>query len=165
MRKIRLDDGVFNRMVGTDREISSYERFINLQKGINGDKKVNRYLKMYKTLVEENVNLFGTLASLEDMITLRRIQNNLDIQLYVQREYIYARQACPRDTKNRDIRVCVGRVDSYSNSNDDVLHNPKVMERAEYIIHNHLNDLIIEIELILNAKTIKENEEERSLVI
>ena len=164
MRKIRLDDGVFNRMVGTDREISSYERFINLQKGINGDKKVNRYLKMYKNMVEKNVNLFGTLASLEDMITLRRIQNNLDIQLYVQREYIYARQACPRDTKNRDIRVCVGRVDSYPDSKN-ILDNPKVMEKAENIIHEYLNGLIIEMELILNTKTIKENEEECSLVI
>jgi hypothetical protein len=33
MRRIRLDDGVFNKMVATDREISTYDRFINAQKG------------------------------------------------------------------------------------------------------------------------------------
>lgn len=145
MRKIRLDDGVFNRMIGTDREISSYERFINLQKGLKSDSKMTKHLKSYKTLTQENENLFRTLASLEDLITLMRIRENLDIQLYTQREYIYARQACPRDTKNRDIRVCVGRIDNYLPTKN-VLELPAVIARAEEIVREQLDQLIAEKE-------------------
>ena len=147
MRKIRLDDGVFNKIVGSDREISSYERFINTQKGIHGDSKVNRVLDYYKNMVTENSKMFDQLSEMEDLIILLRIRANRDVQLYTQREYIYARQACPRDTKNRDIRVCVGRVDAYPDGN--VLENPEVLSKADEIVCEYLDQLIKEKEFIV----------------
>lgn len=162
MRKIRLDDGVFNKIVGTDREISSYERFINAQKGIHSDSKVGRILDYYKSVVEENSKTFEDLSHLEDLIILLRIRSNREIQLYTQREYVYARQSCPRDTKNRDIRVCVGRVDSFPPS-ENLLENKDLIERADSIVCEYLDQLIKEKEFIVN--TTIPNYEERSLTV
>lgn len=159
MRKIRLDDGVFNRIVGNDREIPGYQRFVNLQEGLNSSPKIDQLVRDYEEMTRDHKNLFGTLASLEDLITLMRIRENLDIQLYTQREYIYARQACPRDTKNRDIRVCVGRIDDYKVK--DVLLSPKVMSKAKNIVTENLDVLIDELKdkmddhlISLNLQTI-----------
>lgn len=161
MRKIRLDDGVFNKIVATDREISSYERFINTQKGIHTDTKVSHVLEFYKDLVNENSKTFEDLSHLEDLIILLRIRSNREIQLYTQREYVYARQSCPRDTKNRDIRVCVGRVDAYPQS-ENLLDNKDLIEKADTIICEYLDQLIKEKEYIVKT-TIQEYE--RSLTV
>lgn len=163
MRKIRLDDGVFNKIVATDREISSYERFINAQKGIHSDTKVVKALDYYKSLIDESSRTLEDLAHLEDLIILLRIRSNREIQLYTQREYVYARQSCPRDTKNRDIRVCVGRVDSFPPS-ENLLENKSLIEKADSIVCEYLDQLIKEKEFIVNT-TIANYNEERSLSI
>jgi neutral trehalase len=164
MRRIRLDDGVFNKIVGTDREISTYDRFINVQKGIETDTKVSQALKLYKDLVNENSKTFEDLSHLEDLIILLRIRSNRDVQLYIQREYVYARQSCPRDTKNRDIRVCVGRVDTYPPS-ENLLDNKDLIEKADTIICDYLDQLIQEKEYIVKLTIPKYNEEERTITV
>lgn len=164
MRRIRLDDGVFNKIVGTDREISTYDRFINVQKGIETDTKVSQALKLYKDLVNENSKTFEDLSHLEDLIILLRIRSNRDVQLYIQREYVYARQSCPRDTKNRDIRVCVGRVDAYPPS-ENLLDNKDLIEKADTIICDYLDQLIQEKEYIVKLTIPKYNEEERTITV
>lgn len=163
MRKIRLDDGVFNKIVATDREISSYERFINVQKGIHSDSKVTKALEFYTDTVNGINKTFEDLAHLEDLIILLRIRSNREIQLYTQREYVYARQSCPRDTKNRDIRVCVGRVDSFPESNN-LLENKDLIKRADDIVCEYLDQLIREKEYIIN-NIIPDYNEERSLAV
>ena len=163
MRRIRLDDGVFNKIVATDREISTYDRFINVQKTIHSDTKVNRALELYKEMINGNSKTFENLSHLEDLIILLRIRFNRDIQLYIQREYIYARQSCPRDTKNRDIRVCVGRVDSYPPS-ENLLEEKNIIEKADSIICEYLDDIIKEKEIIVKL-SIPQYNEERSFSI
>lgn len=164
MRKIRLDDGVFNKIVGTDREISAYWRFINSQKGIHSDTKVMKALEYYKKLIVENSELLEDLSHLEDLIILLRIRSNREIQLYTQREYVYARQSCPRDTKNRDIRVCVGRVDSYPSS-ENLLENKELIEKADSIVCEYLDQLIKEKEYIVKSTIADYNEEEYTVTI
>lgn len=148
MRKIRLDDGVFNRIVGSDREHSSVNQFINVQKTIAGDNKVKKVLNHYKKMATDNVKLFENLSHLEDLIILYRIRANRDIQLYTQREYVYARQACPRDTKNRDIRVCVGRMDAFGVTEENLLQNKELTNKADEIVCEYLDQLISEKEFI-----------------
>jgi hypothetical protein len=164
MRRIRLDDGVFNKMVATDREISTYDRFINAQKGLHTDTKVSNALDIYKKLIGENSKTFEDLSHLEDLIILLRIRSNRDVQLYIQREYVYARQSCPRDTKNRDIRVCVGRVDSYPPS-ENLLENKEIIEKAEAIVCDYLDQLIEEKEYIVKLTIPNYNEKECTVSI
>jgi hypothetical protein len=154
MRKIKFDDGVFNRIIGSDREISSYDRFSNVQKGILGDRKVETALDYYNRTVQANRNTFERLAHVEDLIILYRIRANRNIDLFIQqqkdRNYIYARIACPRETQNRDIRACVGRADIFPEGHD-CLQDPEVIAKADEIICEYLDQLIKEKEYIVNS--------------
>ena len=164
MRTIRLAEGVFNKIVGTDREISPYERFMNVEKTITHDPKNKPLLNRYRELVTSNVDVVQELAHLEDLIILRRIRSNRDIQLSTQRDYVYARQACPRsDTKNQDIRICVARVEPYDVNNLE--GNVELMERADQIVCEYLDDLIKEKESIIKILNTKTHEEERSFSV
>ena len=152
MRKIRFNDGVFNRIIASDREFSGYDRFINTQKGIRSDRRTEELVNVYKEMTHDHGKTFEQLAHLEDLIILYRIKLNLDVELYIQshkgRDYIYARQACPRDTKNKDIRVCVGRSDIYP-KDVNPLESAEVLEKAEGIVVQYINELIREKEFIV----------------
>ena len=86
MKVNRLADGVFSRIVGNSREISSYDRFMNLESEITSSEGVSKHLSPYKELVNKNKSIFQKLAQYEDLIMLYRIRENLDIQLSTQRE-------------------------------------------------------------------------------
>jgi hypothetical protein len=149
MKVNRLADGVFSKIVGSSREISSYDRFMNLENEINSGKKVSDYLTQYKELVHKNKNMFLKLSQMEDLIMLHRIRENLDIQLSTQREYVYARQACPRnDTRNQDIRICLAKTEFHdvNNLQSDVV----LMDKAKKKITEIIDDIIYEKERILN---------------
>jgi len=149
MKVNRLADGVFSKIVGSSREISSYDRFMNLEGEIKSGKKVSDYLTQYKDLVHKNKTTFTKLAQMEDLIMLYRIRENLDIQLSTQREYVYARQACPRnDTRNQDIRICLAKIEFHdvNNLQSDVV----LMDKAKKKITEVIDDIIYEKERILN---------------
>ena len=156
MKKIRHDDGVFNRIIGNEREISAFDRFINQQKGIRSNAKMLHLLERYKDRIENSRGLFDELSQLEDLIILNRIRENRIFDIYVQqqkegRQYLYARLACPREsTVNRDIRVCVGRVDAYP-ADTDFRSNEELMNRADQYICEYLDQLIKEKEYIVRS--------------
>jgi hypothetical protein len=86
---------------------------------------------------------------MEDQIMLHRIREKLDIQLSTQREYVYARQACPRnDTRNQDIRICLAKTEFHdvNNLQSDVV----LMDKAKKKITEIIDDIIYEKERILN---------------
>lgn len=146
MKVNRLADGAFSKIVGNSREVSNYDRFINLQGTLKTeDKKTNTYLKKYKTLVEKNKGFIQQMADLEELIMLYRIKDNLDIQYSTQREYVYARQFCPRtDTRNQDIRICVSKTEFHDVNN---LEKDKLLvEKTENKIKEQLLELIHERE-------------------
>ena len=146
MKVNRLADGAFSKIVGNSREISNYDRFINLQGTLKTeDKKTSTYLKKYKALVEKNKGIIQQLADLEELIMLYRIKDNLDIQYSTQREYVYARQFCPRtDTRNQDIRICVSKTEFHDVNN---LEKDKLLvEKTENKIKEQLLELIHERE-------------------
>ena len=146
MRKIQLDDGVFNKIVGTERKISSYWHFCNIQKSINTDVKSLVMTDFYRSLIIKNQDLFEDLAKLEDLITLYRIRLNRDFNLYLQRGYVYARQACPReDTCNRDIRLIITKVSNFPEGTD-VLTDEAIMKMADEAICEYLDKMIKEKE-------------------
>ena len=84
--------GVFIDIVGTPKEISGYQQFINQGGDLNDDPQVREYLSTYSHMVNDNKETFEQLASLEEIIMQKRIQLDLsDIKLSLVRDYIYAR--------------------------------------------------------------------------
>jgi hypothetical protein len=154
MKVNRLADGVFSRIVGNSREINSYDRFMNIQSELKSDKKVLTYLKQYKTLIEKNKETIQKLANLEEIIMLYRIKDNLDIQYSTQREYVYARQFCPRtDTRNQDIRICVSKTEYHDVNN---LEKDKLLvEKTEDKVREQIMELLQDKESKLASKISK----------
>ena len=147
MKVNRLADGVFTRIVGNSREISSYDRFNNLESDIKSSVKGKKKLKEYMDLVNKNKNLFQKLSQVEELVMLYRIRENMDIQLSTQREYVYARQYCPRtDTQNQDIRICISKTSEHDINN---LHGDKeLMLKAESMIKEKIDEIIFEKEML-----------------
>jgi hypothetical protein len=145
MKVYKLTDGVFSRIVGDRRQISDYDRFINLEKDLDPNPSTLPYLKKYKSMVTRHKAKFKEMATLEDLIMLHRIRQNRDIQLSVQREYIYARQPCPRtETKNQDLRLCIANAEFYDIEN--LSGNKDLMDLADNKICKALDELIYEKE-------------------
>ena len=162
MRKIKHDDGVFNRMVGSDREIPSFDRFIMLQKNLNTTDELDHYVDLYKEMINEHRGLFDKLASLEDYITLLRIRENLQFSLYIQkqkgREYIYARVACPNvETVNRDIRKLVGRLDCIPDRNE-FDSNPEVLEKSRTLLLEEIDKQLKTTKICLQLQNLTHEE-------
>jgi hypothetical protein len=105
-------EGVFTNIVGTSTEISSYNQFINHDKG-NSSSELVDLTEMYKKMVNKHKATFEQLASLEEIIMQMRIREDLsDIKLSLVREYIYARTPFYRkDKKAKDVRVIVDKVE------------------------------------------------------
>lgn len=156
MKVNRLADGVFTRIVGNSREISSYDRFNNLESEINSSEKGSKMLSEYMETVNKNKNLFQKLSQMEELVMLYRIRENLDIQLSTQREYVYARQYCPRtDTQNQDIRICISKTDFHDIKN---LENDKeLVSKAESKIKEIIDGIIFEKERMYYSRPVRKS--------
>jgi hypothetical protein len=53
----KLADGVFSRIVGNTREISSYDRFMNVEDTISSNEGVKKHLAPYKELISKNKSI------------------------------------------------------------------------------------------------------------
>jgi hypothetical protein len=158
MKVNKLADGVFSRIVGNTREISSYDRFMNVEDTISSNEGVKKHLVPYKELISKNKSIFQKLAQYEDLIMLYRIRENLDIQLSTQREYVYARQSCPRsDTRNQDIRICIAKTEFHdvNNLQSDVV----LMEKASKKIRDQIDGLIYEKERALATRAVRKSKQ------
>jgi hypothetical protein len=93
---------------------------------------------------------------MEEIVMLHRIRENMDIQLSTQREYVYARQFCPRtDTKNQDIRICVSKTEFHDINNLD--SDKELVTKAESKIREILDGLIFEKERMYYARPVRKS--------
>lgn len=131
-RTNKMTEGVFTDIVGTDSEISSYDRFIRT----GGETKsllINEFVHEYTDLIEKNRSVFLKLAELEQIIMQLRSTTNMDdIKLSIVREYIYARCSFfRRDKTAKDIRVIVDNVEFWTDDVNQLLSNTNFMEKAK----------------------------------
>jgi hypothetical protein len=149
MRQIRLAEGVFNKITGSNYDIPDYERFLKIDSTVRTCANVASHITQWKKLLTKVKPDIEHMSHLEDLIILYRIRENREIQLYVQREYIYVRVAVPRnDTKNQDFRVIVDKIEFYNT--EDYMHNPTLLARADEIVCRNLDNLIEEKIRVIN---------------
>lgn len=115
-------EGVFNDLVGSDSQISQYDKFINYGKenSTDDDSTLSLMTGEYENLIKKNKNAFIKLAKAEEIILqLRSIENlgdtdTSDVKLSLVREYVYARSPFFRKGKtSKDIRVIVDKIDNW----------------------------------------------------
>jgi len=149
MRQIRLAEGVFNKITGSSFDIPDYERFLKLPPTVRTCANVASHITEWKKLLTKVKPSIEHMSHLEDLIILYRIRENREIQLYVQREYIYVRVAVPRnDTKNQDFRVIVDKIEFYNKEN--YMNDPTLLAKADEIICRNLDNLIEEKIRVVN---------------
>lgn len=128
----KATEGVFADLVGDDKTISLYEKFLNYGKDLKSGKELQKFTQEYRTLIDEYKVNFERLSKLEEIIMQLRSSENIDtIKLSLVREYIYARSPFFRLGRNsKDIRVIVGTTDSYGDNLDKLYKNQEFMDKA-----------------------------------
>jgi hypothetical protein len=141
----KLTDGVFTGIVGNASEVSTYDRFINLQGDLTNSKESNEFLREYQTVITENKVAFDRLSSLEEIIMQLRSRDSIgdDFKLSIVREYIYARTPFfRRDKGTKDIRVIVGLTEFYGEDTRKLMGNDEFVQKATTKLTDAMNQEI-----------------------
>jgi hypothetical protein len=141
----KLTDGVFTGIVGNASEVSTYDRFINLQGDLTNSKESNEFLREYQTVITENKVTFDRLSSLEEIIMQLRSRDSIgdDFKLSIVREYIYARTPFfRRDKGTKDIRVIVGLTEFYGEDTRKLMGNDEFVQKATTKLIDAMNQEI-----------------------
>lgn len=130
----RATEGAFVDLVGTDNQISAYNKFINYGKDLNGNDVLRKYTSEYETLINQHKDVIERLAKLEIIIMQLRSMENIDtIKLSLVREYIYARSTFYRnDKESKDIRVIVDRSEFSGSDMDKLSKDKEFMNNAKF---------------------------------
>jgi hypothetical protein len=133
IKKEKHVHGVFTEIVGTPKEISSYDLFLNSGPK-EGSIDLQRYTDLYKDIVTKWKTQFETVALIEEVILQIRAKENIkEIKLsLVKDEYIYARSPFyRRGSSTKDIRVIVGKTDIDGDDLNILSKDVEFMERAK----------------------------------
>ena len=131
----KLTEGVFAEMVGTSKEISKYDEFVN---NIDSKSKSLKNLRRdYENMTGSNKNLFNKLAKLEETILQIRAKESMMtgqtdlIKLSLVREYLYARYPFYRKgMTTKDIRVIVDKSEFWGEDLNILVKNKEFMSKA-----------------------------------
>ena len=146
MSKQKHVNGVFTEIVGTNKELSQFEQFLNMGPKDTSD-ELNKLTNSYKTIVTKWKAQFDTVAILEETILQLRAKENIrQIKLSVVRdEYIYARSPFYRKgSSTKDIRVIVGKTDINGEDLNRLEKDIQFMERAKRKIQVAMDKVISE---------------------
>lgn len=115
-----LNDGVFTKIVGTDKTKSSYELFIKYGESFSQDDlQLAEFTGKYTNMIQLMKNDFELLSELEQLIMQMRAVNKLEENIKYSiggrnNEYIYAYALFYRHNhEKKDIREIVGRTSDY----------------------------------------------------
>lgn len=136
--------GVFTDIVGSDKEISKFEVFLNSSPDKSSD-QLNTLTGTYRNIVSKWKGNFESVALLEELILQYRSMENLsEIKLSIVRdEYIYARSPFyRRGGSTKDIRVIVGRTDIDSDDLERLSKDLKFMEICQRKIKTTMGAII-----------------------
>ena len=137
-------NGVFTEMVGSDKEISKFELFLNSSPK-DSSTELSNLTGTYRNIVSKWKGNFESVALLEELILQFRSMENLsEIKLSIVRnEYIYARSPFyRRGGSTKDIRVIVGRTDIDGDDLNRLSKDIKFMEICQRKIKSAMSAVI-----------------------
>ena len=145
-KKLKHVNGVFTEIVGTNKQLSEFERFLK-DGPINMSPVLSKMTVTYKNIVSKWKSQFDTVSLLEEAILQLRAKENIkEIKLSIVRgDYIYARSPFFRKgASTKDVRVIVGRIADHG---DDLMLLEKdiqFMESAKRSIQDAMDKKIAE---------------------
>jgi len=137
-------NGVFTEVMGSDKELSKFEIFLNTSPQDSSD-ELSKLTQTYTNIVTKWKGNFESVALLEELILQMRSMETLsEIKLSIVRdEYIYARSPFyRRGGSTKDIRVIVGRTDIDGDDLDDLSKDLKFMEICQRKIKTSMGRII-----------------------
>ena len=146
MNKLKHVNGVFTEIVGTQKQLSQFEQFLNMDPKESSD-ELKRLTHTYRNIVTKWKANFDSAALLEETILQLRAKENItEIKLSIVRdEYIYARSPFyRRGGSTKDIRVIVGKTDIDGEDLNRLSKNIQFMERAKRKIQVAMDKIIAE---------------------
>jgi len=144
IKKEKHVHGVFTEIVGTPKEISQYDLFLNTGPK-DGSVDLLKYTDLYKTIVVKWKSQFETVALLEEVILQLRSKENIkEIKLsMVKDEYIYARTPFyRRGGSTKDIRVIVGKTNIDGDDLNLLAKDVEFMEKSKRKLSTAMDKVI-----------------------
>lgn len=168
-RENKLTAGVFTQIVGNERTVPSYERFMKLQDSLKKpSKELKGLLTNYKSLITKNKVSFDIMARLEEVIMQMRVRDNLkfsDIKfIFVRDQYIYARIPFYRGDKDlNEIRVLIGLTEFHG-------ADPEKFSGDKVFVEKTMSRMLDEINKIVNynlnnLQKLTHNEENQKCIV
>lgn len=145
-KKLKHVNGVFTEIVGTNKQLSEFERFLK-DGPIKMSPVLSKMTVTYKNIVTKWKSQFDTISLLEEAILQLRAKENIkEIKLSIVRgDYIYARSPFYRKgASTKDIRVIVGRVVDHGDDLTLLEKDIQFMESAKRFIQVAMNKQIAE---------------------
>jgi hypothetical protein len=132
-RNLKHVNGVFTKIVGTNNQLSEFERFLN-DGPIKMTPVLSKMTGTYKNIVTKWKTQFETVSLLEETILQLRAKESIkEIKLSrVGGDYIYARSPFFRKgTSTKDVRVIVGRITEDGDDLNSLEKDIQFMESAK----------------------------------
>lgn len=145
-KQVKHVNGVFTEIVGTTKQLSQFEQFLNMDPKNSSD-ELKKMTGTYRNIVTQWKTQFDTVALLEETILqLRSKENITEIKLSIVRnEYIYARAPFyRRGGSTKDIRVIVGKTDIDGDDLNRLERNLEFMEKSKRKIQVAMDKIISE---------------------
>jgi len=145
-KKTKHVHGVLTEVVGTNKELSEFERFLNLSPPSPSD-DLTKLTQTYRNSYTKIKPTIDKLALLEEIILQLRSKENLqEIKLSIVRDdYIYARSPFYRKGgSTKDLRVIVGKIEIDGKDLKKLSMDFGFMDRASKGIVKAMNKIIEE---------------------
>lgn len=163
MVKYNKSDGVFTKIVGTDRKKSSYDVFLSNGNKYPQDGMLQEFSGIYHQLVEMNKDTFELLCKLEEVILqyryLEDFRNSNEIKFTVggrDNAYIYCYTKFYRHGHIReDIKEILGKTEVYGADHHKFVGNSELVERAKTFLEKSMLATIRITEQDVNKLLIK----------
>ena len=151
MVKYNKSDGVFTKIVGTDRKKSSYDVFLeNGKKYLKDHQQLQEFTGIYAQLISMNNDSFELLSKLEELILqyrhLEDFKSNEQLKFSVggrDNAYVYCYTKFYRHGHIReDIKEILGKTDVYGADHHNFIGNPELVSRARTLLERKMDETI-----------------------
>lgn len=144
-----LNDGVFTKIVGTDKTKSSYDLFIKYGESFSQDDlRLQEFTGKYSDMIDSMRNDFELLSEMEQLIMQMRALDKLEENIKYSiggrnNEYIYAYTLFYRHNhEKKDIREIVGKTSDYGADLSNFPGNESLKTRATVYLAIKMGEVI-----------------------
>lgn len=158
MVKYQKNNGVFTKIIGTDRKKHLYDIFLASGEKYQVNDQIKEFTGIYEQLVKMNEDSFIVISRLEELIMQLRhlddFRSSGTVKFSVggtNNNFIYGYTKFYRHGYQReDFKVIVGKTEIYGADHRKFVGNSELVDRAKRLLENGMNETIRNTEQLVD---------------